>query len=318
MITTIKVTAAVTVTRSKGANKMKKLVLGTILLAMAIVAPVPAMAGVDVHIGINLPPPVVFEAPPQVIVLPDTNYVYVVPDIGVDIFFWNGWWWRPWAGGWYRSYYYDRGWTYYNYVPRFYYDVDPGWRGHYRDHNWYGHRWNYEPIPHQQLQQNWKRWDHDRYWERQRTWGVQNYQPRPQQQRQELRQQRQRQYQQNPEVQRHQQERQQRQKQLQGQQPQGQQQRPSQARQPQQQQRQPQVQPAEKGKAIAPQAGPAGSGKRQQVQPAEKKRPQGGPAPAGEQKKAKPEKKVKPVEPGEGRESREGRRSDEPRNAPVR
>ena len=297
---------------------MKKLVLGTILLAMAIVAPVPAMAGVDVHIGINLPPPVVFEAPPQVIVLPDTNYVYVVPDIGVDIFFWNGWWWRPWAGGWYRSYYYDRGWTYYNYVPRFYYDVDPGWRGHYRDHNWYGHRWNYEPIPHQQLQQNWKSWNHDRYWERQRTWGVQNYQPRPQQQRQELRQQRQRQYQQNPEVQRHQQERQQRQKQLQGQQPQGQQQRPSQARQPQQQQRQPQVQPAEKGKAIAPQAGPAGSGKRQQVQPAEKKRPQGGPAPAGEQKKAKPEKKVKPVEPEEGRESRDGRRSDEPRNAPVR
>ena len=73
----------------------------------------------------------------------------------------------------------------------FYYDVDPGWRGYYRDRNWYGHRWDYERIPNQRLQQNWKTWNNNRYWENQRNWGVQSYQPRPQQQRQELRQQRQ-------------------------------------------------------------------------------------------------------------------------------
>ena len=184
---------------------MKKLLLGTILLALAIVVPIPTMAGVDISIGISLPPPIVFEAPPDVIVMPDTDDVYVVPDIDVDMFFWNGWWWRPWEGRWYRSHYYDRGWAYYNNVPSFYFDVDPGWRGYYRDHNWYGHRWNYERIPHQRLQQNWKSWHNNRYWERQRTWGVQSYQPRPQQQRQELRHQRQEQYQQRPEVQRHQQ-----------------------------------------------------------------------------------------------------------------
>ena len=135
------------------------------------------------------------------IVIPDTNDVYVVPDIDVDLFFWNGWWWRLWEGRWYRSHYYDRGWDYYNNVPSFYFDVDPGWRGYYRDRNWYGHRWNYERIPHQRLHQNWKSWHNNRYWERQRTWGVENYQPRPQKQRQELRQQRQQQYQQRPEVQ---------------------------------------------------------------------------------------------------------------------
>jgi len=124
---------------------MKKLLLGSLFLALAIVVPIQTMAGVDVNIAIGfpLPPPIVFEAPPPVIVLPDTHAVYAVPGIEVDLFFWNGWWWRPWEGRWYRSRYYNRGWAYYNKVPSFYFDVDPGWRGYYSDHNWYGHRWNY-------------------------------------------------------------------------------------------------------------------------------------------------------------------------------
>src|SRR5512135_2821717 len=208
-----------------GGDIMKKLLLGTILLALPIVISAPALAEVGISIGITLPPPVVFAAPPEVIVMPDTDDVYVVPDVDVDIFFWNGWWWRPWEGRWYRSHYYNRAWAYYDYVPSFYFDVDPGWRGYYRDHDWHGHRWNYERIPDQRLRQNWKSWHSNRYWERRGTWGVQSYQPRPQQQRQELRQQRQYQYQQRPEVQRHQQQRTEQQRQSQQRQPQGQQQR---------------------------------------------------------------------------------------------
>jgi len=208
---------------------MKKLLFGTILLALVSVFPIMTMAAVDISIGISLPPPIVFTAPPDVIVMPDTNDVYVVPDIDVDFFFWNGWWWRLWEGRWYRSHYYDRGWGYYNNVPSFYFDVDPGWRGYYRDHNWYGHRWNYERIPNVRLQQNWNSWHNNRHWERQGTWGVQSYQPRPQQQRQELRQQRQQQYQQRPEVQRVQK------RQPQVQKPQGQQPRQPQVQQPRQQ-----------------------------------------------------------------------------------
>jgi hypothetical protein len=194
---------------------MKKLLMGAIFWALASAVSVPAMAGVDVSIGISLPPPVVFEAPPEVIVLPDTNDVYVVPGIDVDMFFWNGWWWRLWEGRWYRSHYYNRGWGYYNNVPSFYFDVDPGWRGYYGNHEWYGHRWEYQRIPYGRLQQNWKSWHNNRYWEKQGNWGVRGYQPRPQQQRQELRQQRQEQYKQRPEVQRHQQQIQQQQRQQQ-------------------------------------------------------------------------------------------------------
>jgi hypothetical protein len=199
---------------------MKKLLLGTIFLVWAVVVPVPAMAGVNINIGIALPPPIVFGGPPAVIVLPDTDDVYVVPDIDIDLFFWNGWWWRLWEGRWYRSRYYNRAWVYYDYIPSFYFDVDPGWRVFYREHAWHGHRWNYERIPDRRLRQNWRSWHTNRYWERQGTWGVRSYQPRLQPQRQELRQQRQLEYQRRPEVQRHQRQRQEQQRQLRVRQPQ--------------------------------------------------------------------------------------------------
>ena len=151
---------------------MKKVLFGTMLLALVIVIPLQTMAQVGISVNIGLPPPIAFAAPPDVIVMPDTDDVYVVPDIDIDLFFWSGWWWRLWEGHWYRSHYYDRGWDYYNYVPTFYYDVDPGWRGYYRDRNWYGHRWDYERIPHRRLQQNWSSWHNDRYWERQTNVGC--------------------------------------------------------------------------------------------------------------------------------------------------
>jgi hypothetical protein len=173
---------------------MKKLLFGMLLLPLIVTIPIPAIARVDVSINIGLPP-IVFAAPPDVIPLPDTNGVYVVPDVAVDLFFWNGWWWRLWADRWYYSTYYDGPWAYYNHIPSFYYDVDPGWRRYYRDHTWHGHGWNYERIPPLRLQQNWRSWEHTRHWEQgQRTWGVQGYQPRPYQERQNLRQQRQQQY----------------------------------------------------------------------------------------------------------------------------
>src|SRR4030043_1756482 len=100
---------------------MKKFLFGAMLLALVIVVPFPTMAGIDIHIGIPLPPPIIFPAPPEVIVLPDTNDVYVAPDIDADLFFWNGWWCRPWEGRWYRSRYYNRGWGFFDNAPSFFF-----------------------------------------------------------------------------------------------------------------------------------------------------------------------------------------------------
>ena len=59
---------------------MKKLLLVSIFFTSAIIVPMPTMAGVDIHAGISLPSTIVFEAPPDVIVMPDTSGVYIVAD----------------------------------------------------------------------------------------------------------------------------------------------------------------------------------------------------------------------------------------------
>jgi hypothetical protein len=161
---------------------MKKLFWGTILLLSFLAFPLLLMAGVDVGVSISLPPPIVFAAPPEVVVLPET-YVYGVPDLDVDMYFYNGWWWRLWDGRWYRSHRYDSGWAYYQRVPSFYAGIPSGWRNDYRDHRWKGQQWNYQRIPQQQVQRNWKSWEKSRHWEKQQTWGVQGLKPQTRSQR---------------------------------------------------------------------------------------------------------------------------------------
>ncbi len=156
---------------------MKKLLPGTLLLALLLVSPQPMGAGVDVGINISLPHPIVFIAPPELIVLPETN-VYVVPDVEAEIYFYGGWWWRPWEGGWYRSRHYDSDWSYYQHTPSFYRSIPQDWRNDYRERRWRGNQWNYQPVPHEYVRQNWSAWEKSRYWERHKSWGVQGLQPR--------------------------------------------------------------------------------------------------------------------------------------------
>lgn len=155
---------------------MQKLLFEIFFLVLVLVFPLPARAGVDVGVNISLPLPIVFVAPPHLIILPETN-IYVVPAVEVDIFFYDGWWWRPWEGGWYRSRYYDSGWSYYQQVPSFYSSIPSDWRSEYREHRWRGNQWNYQPIPYQEVQQNWSVWQKSGHWEQQ-TWGVKGLQPR--------------------------------------------------------------------------------------------------------------------------------------------
>ncbi|MGB5218775.1 MAG: hypothetical protein WBN66_10810 [Smithella sp.] len=159
---------------------MKKLMLKMLLLTLVVFVPASAMARVSVHINIPLPPPIIFPAPPELVVIPETD-VYAVPDVEDEIFFYGGWWWRPWDGRWYRSRYYDRGWAYYPNSPYFHRSIPSQWRDNYRNHQWRGYRWEHKPIPHQELQRNWDGWKRDRRWEKQ-GWGVQGLHKRPAQQ----------------------------------------------------------------------------------------------------------------------------------------
>ena len=157
---------------------MKKLLFGTILLALVLVFPIATMARAD---RIPLPPRIAFSAPPVVVVIPGT-YVYGVPDVDVDIFFYQGWWWRPWEGRWYRSQNYNSGWSHYSGTPSFHRSVPSGWRNDYRNSRWKGQQWDHQRIPHQQVQRNWSNWERNRYWEKHNTWGVKGFKPRGQSQ----------------------------------------------------------------------------------------------------------------------------------------
>jgi len=150
---------------------MKKFLLGTMLLILAMIVPMSAMAKVDIHVSIPIPPPVVFSAPPPAVVIPET-YVYVIPDVQEDIFFYNGWWWRSWEGRWYRSRHYNSGLVHYRSVPAFHSRIPASWRNDYRDHRWKSNQWNYQRVPQKQLQNNWRSWERNKYWEKQNNWGV--------------------------------------------------------------------------------------------------------------------------------------------------
>ncbi len=103
----------------------------------------------------SLPPPIPFDAPPNVVVLPGTD-VYVIPDTEVDIFFQGGWWWRQWRGNWYRSTYYDHGWAHYRAYPSWHRSIPHNWRSNYSNHIWGGRPWNPPRINHGNLNNHWR------------------------------------------------------------------------------------------------------------------------------------------------------------------
>jgi hypothetical protein len=158
---------------------MKRFLLWVLLLSAAALAAScagPGYVGVGVRVGTPLPH-IVLAGPPDVIVIPGT-YVYVVPDLDADLYFYSGWWWYLWEGSWYRSRYYDSGWIRYRSVPSFYRTIPRDWRRYYSGRNWEGYSWNYQRIPERELRSNWKSWSSRRYWEKQKNWWVEGYNPK--------------------------------------------------------------------------------------------------------------------------------------------
>ena len=133
------------------------LVIGALLLVLTASA-TQIEARVNVNIGVNLPA-YTFAAPPEVVVIPGT-YVYMVPDIDVDVLFYQGYWWRPYQGHWYRSRDYKGGYRYME--PR---SIPRGLRTLPQD---YRHRLSpgYERIHHGDVQKNWKKWEKEKYWDK--------------------------------------------------------------------------------------------------------------------------------------------------------
>jgi hypothetical protein len=119
-------------------------------------------AAVQGNVSPPPPPQYVLPEPPPVAVIPGT-YVYVVPDVTVDILFYHGYWYRPYGRHWYRALSYNGPWIYLGPggVPRAILELPPGYRrlppGYHR-------------IPYAHLHANWGRWERERYWHNDREW----------------------------------------------------------------------------------------------------------------------------------------------------
>ncbi len=91
-----------------------------ILFAVSFSFPAKTQASnVNLHIGIGLPlPPVRVIAPPQVFLIPQTP-VYYTPYYETPLFFYSGYWYRPFGGYWHRGVSYSGPWhrVHHRYVP---------------------------------------------------------------------------------------------------------------------------------------------------------------------------------------------------------
>jgi hypothetical protein len=121
-----------------------------------LIAPSPGRAEVNVSITVPLPP-LVLPAPPGLIVIPGT-YVYYPPEVGVNIFFYQGYWYRPYQGGWYRANGYNGPWHTLNpyRVPRALIRVPQDYRRMPPVH---------ERLPYSTVRHNWRTWENERHWD---------------------------------------------------------------------------------------------------------------------------------------------------------
>jgi hypothetical protein len=112
----------------------------------------------EAAVYVNLPA-IRFAAPPEVVVIPGT-YVYMIPNRDEDILFFQGYWWRPYEGRWYRASNYNGRWSYIG--PS---RVPGGLRGlplDYRQRITPEH----ERIAHKDVRRNWKTWEKQKRWDR--------------------------------------------------------------------------------------------------------------------------------------------------------
>ena len=67
-------------------------------------------ARAEVSVGINIgPPQIAVAVPPAVVMIPGSQ-VHFVPDPGIDVFFYGGYWWSPRGDRWYRARAYNGPW----------------------------------------------------------------------------------------------------------------------------------------------------------------------------------------------------------------
>ena len=130
------------------------LAVAGLLLSAGLIIPARSNAGVNISINIPLPG-LVISAPPALVMVPGT-YVYFAPDLNVDVFFYQGYWYRPYGGYWYISADYRGPWGYLaiERMPSVLLNLSPSYR---RVPPGYGR------MPQGTVMRNWRTWESGHY-----------------------------------------------------------------------------------------------------------------------------------------------------------
>jgi hypothetical protein len=136
------------------------LVAAALLLVLSVFS-TQSNAGVNVNVGINRPP-FIFPVPPPMVVIPGT-YSYFAPEADIDIVFYQGYWYRPYEGRWFRSRGYNGPWGYITppRIPRALIGLPPDFRHRYRE---------YPRIKHHDFNRHWRDWERHKHWEKDDRW----------------------------------------------------------------------------------------------------------------------------------------------------
>lgn len=133
---------------------MKKSIVAMVFVLAMSVSGLAYAASITIDIPL---PRIVITAPPALVVIPGT-YVYLAPDIELDLFFYGGYWYRLYDGRWYRSYKYAGPWVFMPgpKVPPALLKLPPGYRKLPRG----------ERLRHEDVNKHWRKWERERRWDK--------------------------------------------------------------------------------------------------------------------------------------------------------
>ncbi len=123
----------------------------------------PGKSDAEINLSVSIPlPGLGIVAPPAMMVIPGT-YAYFAPDVSADLFFYRGYWYRPYQGEWYYSAEFNGPWgrLAIGNVPSPLVNLPPDYR---RVPS------GYERMRYGTVKRNWRRWEEERHWDSGRGW----------------------------------------------------------------------------------------------------------------------------------------------------
>ncbi|MBI4726536.1 hypothetical protein HY768_04825 [candidate division TA06 bacterium] len=130
-----------------------------LLLGVLLTSGLGNLARAEVNVNVNIGVPAVRVSPDPVMAVIPGTYIYFIAESSEDIFFYQGFWWRPYQGRWHRATGFNGPWRFVKLgrVPPGMLKLPAGWRKLPPGH---------PMLKHSQVKSNWKQWEKEKHWDK--------------------------------------------------------------------------------------------------------------------------------------------------------